>query len=41
LLPRLEAPVAASWVVDRVALVESQLHPAGARYTTVHEQMLG
>ena len=40
-LPRLEAPVAASWVVDRVALVESQLHPAGARYTTVHERMLG
>jgi RNA 2',3'-cyclic 3'-phosphodiesterase len=40
-LPRLEAPVAASWVVDRVALVGSELHPAGARYTTVHERMLG
>ena len=40
-LPGLEAGVAASWEVDRVALVESQLHPAGARYTTVHERLLG
>ena len=40
-LPRLDAPVAAQWPVDRVALVESQLHPAGARYETVHERALG
>jgi 2'-5' RNA ligase len=39
-LPRLDAPVAAQWDVDRVALVESQLHPAGARYATVHERAL-
>jgi RNA 2',3'-cyclic 3'-phosphodiesterase len=39
-LPRLDAPVAAEWKVDRVALVESQLHPAGARYETVHERTL-
>ena len=40
-LPRLDAPVAAEWEVDRVTLVESQLHPAGARYTTVYERLLG
>jgi RNA 2',3'-cyclic 3'-phosphodiesterase len=39
-VPRMDAPVVASWAVDRVALVESQLHPAGARYTTVHERRL-
>jgi len=39
-LPRLDAPVAAEWPVDRVTLVESQLHPAGARYTTLHERTL-
>ena len=39
-LPRLDAPVAAEWEVDRVALVDSQLHPAGARYTTVYERLL-
>ena len=39
-LPRLDAPVAGEWTVDRVALVESQLHPAGARYETVHERLL-
>jgi 2'-5' RNA ligase len=40
-LPRLDAPVAAEWEVDRVTLVDSQLHPAGARYTTVYERLLG
>ncbi len=39
-LPRLDAPVAAQWEVDRVTLVESQLHPAGARYETIHERPL-
>jgi 2'-5' RNA ligase len=40
-LPRLDAPVVGEWEVDRVTLVESQLHPAGARYTTVGERRLG
>jgi len=39
-LPRLDAPVVAAWPVESVALVESQLHPAGARYATVHERAL-
>jgi 2'-5' RNA ligase len=39
-LPRLDAPVVARWTVESVALVESQLHPAGARYATVHERAL-
>ena len=39
-LPRLDASIVAEWVVDRVALVESQLHPAGARYETLHERVL-
>jgi 2'-5' RNA ligase len=40
-LPRLAVPVVAEWPVESVTLVESQLHPAGARYTTVHERLLG
>ena len=39
-LPRLDAEVSASWPVTSVALVASQLHPAGARYETLHEQVL-
>lgn len=39
-LPRLEAPMAATWSVTSVALVDSQLHPAGARYTTIRERSL-
>ena len=34
--PKLEAELRASWPVTEVALVESHLHPAGARYETVH-----
>jgi 2'-5' RNA ligase len=34
--PRLDAELRASWPVTEVALVESHLHPAGARYDTVH-----
>jgi 2'-5' RNA ligase len=34
--PTLDAEVHATWPVTEVALVESHLHPAGARYETVH-----
>jgi 2'-5' RNA ligase len=34
--PTLESELHAAWPVTEVALVESQLHPAGARYETVH-----
>jgi 2'-5' RNA ligase len=34
--PKLDAELRASWPVTEVALVESYLHPAGARYETVH-----
>ena len=34
--PRLDAELEARWPVTEVALVESHLHPAGARYDTVH-----
>jgi RNA 2',3'-cyclic 3'-phosphodiesterase len=34
--PRLDAELRASWPVTEVALVESHLHPAGARYDIVH-----
>jgi 2'-5' RNA ligase len=34
--PRLDAELSATWPVTEVALVESHLHPAGARYETVH-----
>jgi 2'-5' RNA ligase len=34
--PKLDVELGASWPVIEVALVESHLHPAGARYETVH-----
>ena len=34
--PKLDVELRASWPVTEVALVESHLHPAGARYETVH-----
>ena len=34
--PRLDAELHAHWPVTEVALVESHLHPAGARYETVY-----
>jgi 2'-5' RNA ligase len=34
--PKLDVELRATWPVTEVALVESQLHPAGARYETVH-----
>lgn len=33
--PAMGAPVSAEWTIDEVALVQSRLHPDGARYTTV------
>jgi RNA 2',3'-cyclic 3'-phosphodiesterase len=35
-VPALDVDVEATWPVEEVALVESHLHPAGARYDTVH-----
>jgi len=34
--PKLDAELRATWPVTEVALVESYLHPAGAKYETVH-----
>ncbi len=34
--PTLDVDIEASWPVEEVALVESHLHPAGARYDTLH-----
>jgi 2'-5' RNA ligase len=34
--PTLDAELHATWPVAEVSLVESHLHPAGARYETVH-----
>ena len=39
-LPRLDVAGGGGVAGGRVTLVESQLHPAGARYTTLHERTL-
>ena len=40
-LPRLPAPPAVVWMVDRVTLFRSRLHPGGAVHTGLHECWLG
>lgn len=39
--PELLAPLSAGWAVSRLCLVESVLHPQGARYRNVAEMTLG